>query len=108
MPQMYINQSENNFLVLWKTDETLDLCRENAIRSHVIFPKGWDLWKNPVKQKQALLARLICMEKLDQGEIFYEQNGKPFLSCGRLSISHSPNYVAVYFDRNQEIGTDIE
>jgi 4'-phosphopantetheinyl transferase len=108
MPQMYSNQSENSFMVLWKTDESLEFCRETALRSHVVFPRGWDSWKNVVKQKQALIARIICMNQLGQGEIFYEQNGKPFLSCGRLSISHSQNFIAVYFSSKMEIGVDIE
>lgn len=95
-------------MVLWKTDETLESCRESAIRSHIVFPRGWDSWKNPVKQKQALIARLICMNQLGQTEIFYEQNGKPFLSCGRLSISHSQHFIAVYFSNQMEIGIDVE
>jgi phosphopantetheinyl transferase len=108
MPQMYINTNENNFQIAWKTDESLDYFYKLAVQSNIVFPVGWGNWKNETKKKQALQARLICFENLGQAEIFYEQNGKPFLQCGRLSLSHSKNYLAVYFDSKNEIGIDIE
>lgn len=108
MPQKYIKELEDGFVVLWKTDESLESCRQSARQSGIIFPRGWNGWKNETKQKQALIARQVCMDRLGQPEIFYEQNGKPFLSCGRLSISHSQQYLALYFHNRQEIGVDVE
>jgi phosphopantetheinyl transferase len=108
MPQMYINQSENKLLVLWKTDETLELCLQSARQQGLVFPRGWGNWKNATKQKQALIIRQICLKYLGENEIFYEQNGKPFLANGRLSLSHSQHFVAVNYHAHQEIGVDVE
>ncbi|OQA01414.1 MAG: holo-(acyl carrier protein) synthase 2 [Bacteroidetes bacterium ADurb.Bin408] len=69
--------------------------------------------KNPDKKKQWLSIRLMLSQYMAKqkhnGFIYYNSEGKPFLSTGQhVSISHTTDFSALIISDNKKVGLDIE
>lgn len=63
-------------------------------------------FSNKTRKLQFLTARFIVFNVL-QEHISIDENGKPFVKNGFISISHKDNFVVVAFD-DKNVGIDIE
>jgi len=101
------NISEHGKVGVWNISET----KEKLIE--LLAVKGFNIdsiptYKNESHLKQWLAVRLLCYAFLDDFEISYNENGKPYLNSGiELSVSHSGNYAAIIIN-NTKCGIDIE
>jgi len=61
------------------------------------------------KRKAEFFFTRILWQHFDAYQrIGYNENGKPFLSNGHLSISHSKNIVAISYGKHKSVGVDVE
>ena len=61
------------------------------------------------KRKAEFFFTRVLWQHFDAYQrISYNENGKPFLSNGHLSISHSKNIVAISFGKHKSVGVDVE
>lgn len=61
------------------------------------------------KRKAEFFFTRILWQHFDAyQEIEYNENGKPQIKNGFLSISHSKNVVAISFGRRKHVGVDVE
>lgn len=68
-----------------------------------------DRYKIAEDRIRSIVAWSIVHEKVDLNDkqVYYNQNGKPYIKDQYFSISHSHNFVGVLFD-TKECGFDIE
>lgn len=67
--------------------------------------------KNESRKKEVLTTKMLMQELLGkETELFYDQNGKPFLKNSgiHISLSHSGKYVAAIIDKKHPTGIDIQ
>jgi len=93
---------------VWKISESyhellssIDLCKDTI--------KKLDRVQNDVKKCEILSVRHLLKEfKISDNDLFYDKNGKPFLSNNKnISISHSKLFSAVIIS-DFNISIDIE
>ena len=61
------------------------------------------------KRKAEFFFTRVLWQHFDAYQrISYNENGKPFLSNGHLSISHSKNIVAISYGKHKSVGVDVE
>lgn len=69
--------------------------------------------KSPTRKQHWLSYRLILPHLVkghEGGNIYYDENGKPFLNNGlrHISVSHSGKFSALIASRKNQVGIDIE
>ena len=69
--------------------------------------KRMEKYKTPLKQKQILFSSILKNKFID-GDITYNEYGKPLHDKIYFNISHSKDYVIMALTKKQEIGVDIE
>jgi 4'-phosphopantetheinyl transferase len=102
--------TENALLGLWEIIESL----EELLA--LVGPGVADGEKfakmTTTKRKKESLAVLCLLEAMlkEPLKISHDQDGKPFLENKKfqISISHSVLYAAVYLDKHQAVGVDIQ
>lgn len=95
-------------LYIWKITEELEELYENLLLSSASLNRLKGL--KSLNHKKAFLAvrQVLKSIGIDDIDLFYDSNGKPFLSDDRaISISHSFDYAVVYIS-TENIGVDIE
>lgn len=67
-------------------------------------------FKNEKRKNEWLTIRLIILKYLDKYyEIKYKSTGKPYINNKyNISVSHSKQYAAIIFSKNENPGIDIE
>lgn len=60
------------------------------------------------RKAEFFFTRLLWQHFDGYQPIKYNENGKPNIQNGHLSISHSKNIVAISFSRDHEVGVDVE
>ncbi|MEM1407978.1 MAG: 4'-phosphopantetheinyl transferase superfamily protein [Bacteroidota bacterium] len=115
MPILEIRKlSSSRSIALWKIAEDIDAlfmqCMPNTEDLHILKS-----YKSKIKQKEWLAGRLTIqtlLESLNQNYqgIRKNRDGKPVLALrnGEISITHSYPYVAVMYDRHEDVGIDLE
>jgi len=101
---------ENGKLGLWKIEEPLEKL-ESLIQLSNIDKNQYLQFKNESRKKQWLAARILLNLLLDKSsQIYYSEDGKPFLkdSNVQISISHTEKFVAVILSKTSRVGIDIE
>jgi len=96
-------------VLLWNITEKQDELLEQTIM-HASDALKYSSLHNPKKQKEFLALR-HCLKAFfnEAPEVFYHDNGKPFLKNGfQISMSHSYPYAAVILSPVLEVGIDIE
>lgn len=95
---------------IWQITETLAQL-EKAIELSKADKITYQSFTVEKRKKEWLCVRILLKELTNENlNIFYDENRKPFLKDTALSISisHSKNYVALYLDKNKQLGIDIE
>ncbi len=61
-------------------------------------------------KREKLAVRVLLQELCGVTTLFYDENGKPYLSdkSQHISISHTKNFVAVFLHPSFPVGIDIE
>jgi len=102
--------SGDALLGLWKITESVQ--ELVSIANLSLFDKGILSKKiNDKRKREWLAARCLAKEMLiTPSEISYTEHGKPILETGEynISISHSELYSAVYLNRQNPAGVDIQ
>ncbi|MEQ9063360.1 MAG: 4'-phosphopantetheinyl transferase superfamily protein [Vicingaceae bacterium] len=101
--------TDSHKLGIWHIEESLpELLSAAGLKGYDI--ESQVLFKNELKQKQWLAARLLLWS-LDQnaGRIYYDENGAPYLNDGTfISMTHSFEKVALILDYRGETGIDLQ
>ncbi|MEM6522256.1 MAG: 4'-phosphopantetheinyl transferase superfamily protein [Bacteroidota bacterium] len=106
--------SATRSLVLWNMTESLDHLLD-MISLNAAEKGTLKSIKNEIKQKEWLTGRLAIRELavsmgLNYKGVSKNEFGKPYLeqNNGEISLSHSYPYVAAIYDRQTEVGVDLE
>jgi len=106
MSVLFKHQYADCLIGVWKIDEyeedllvTLpEECRENIAT-----------FKNATRRKEYLAVRRLLIEMLGgYTKVDYSPNGKPLISNGYISISHTKGYASVIYSASYDVGIDIE
>ena len=102
--------SEYAVLGVWQITESIEELllnlRLTELEGVLLNKKSTD-----AKKKEWLACRnLLHLIENEPLEIYYDENGKPFLSDNRynISMSHSSNYAALYLNQKNFAGVDIQ
>ncbi len=111
---VFINHkiNTNTQLLVWEIteDETFFMQKTPLLSEESEILKSF---KNSDRKKQWLSIRLMLSELFavqnSKGFIYYNKEGKPFLSTGQhISISHTSQFSALIVSDNNQVGIDIE
>ena len=102
-----IHLSSTTRIIVWEIKETIDFLKSELNLSD--FSKNTlRKKKSEIHQKQFLAVRNILKLLLIQdSDLSYGADGKPFIKSIYISISHSKEFVAVLVS-DQKVGVDIE
>lgn len=110
MAVKFIENIDQGLLGLWEITETT----EKLLSQYQ--PKNTELddfllFRNELRKREWLATRLLLKQILGNDSIIhYDPTGKPHLvnSTGNVSISHSFDYVAIFYHPENQPGIDIE
>lgn len=105
MPEIYRNEINDGFVIIWQLEESLDFFCE-GIESETVF-KLKDTFENPLRLKEKFAPHLI-LKKFNPTIVLNNLARKPTVNQGYVSISHCKNFVAVAYHPSKSIGIDIE
>ena len=102
-----IHLSSTTRIIVWEIKETFDFLKSKLdltdFSKKILHKK-----KSEIHQKQFLAVRNILKLLLIQdSDLSYGADGKPFIKSIYISISHSKEFVAVLVS-DQKVGVDIE
>ena len=102
-----IHLSSTTRIIVWEIKETIDFLKSELNLSD--FSKNTlRKKKSEIHQKQFLAVRNILKLLLIQdSDLSYGADGKPFIKSIYISISHSKEFVAVIIS-DEKVGVDIE
>ena len=108
MPYILEHELASGWRALWELSETeeyfLDLDVWSKDDHHRL-----EQMENPARRIQWLATRFILKDKLGvKTPLNKNEQGKPQLGQGFVSLSHSRDCAAVVFDQNHEVGVDVE
>lgn len=64
---------------------------------------------SPKRRSEWLTSRYLLTQIFEEPtKVYYEESGRPYINKGRLSISHSGEYVAILFSEDRKVGLDLE
>lgn len=101
-----IGTSKCQRLYLWRILESLEELLERAS----LNPQQQASYARitaSTRQREWLASKVMAREYLGQS-INYDESGRPILTNGHISISHTGQYVALLFDGHNACGIDIE
>ena len=99
--------SDSAKFALWRIEESVEELFEMTILQKEELDQ-MNSFKVEMRKKQWLTTRKI-LEELAPGQLIrYNENGKPQIDDGYISISHSGEYVALIHDEKGETGIDIQ
>ena len=102
-----IHLSSTTRIIVWEIKETIDFLKSELNLSD-FSKKILHKKKSEIHQKQFLAVRNILKLLLIQdSDLSYGADGKPFIKSIYISISHSKEFVAVLVS-DQKVGVDIE
>jgi len=113
MPLFSFNTiSESAILGIWKIEEASDfLLKEIKLTSSE--KNVYNSFKNESRRAQWLSCRVLVNMFMNEnglkGSIYYNENGKPFLTTGHyISISHTKYFSTIIISTSKIVGVDIE
>ncbi len=101
--EIYIKKEAK--IIVWRIEET-----EEQLLSLLVdysLPESFHNYKSASHRKQFLSTQILLQAEGVLGEIYKDENGKPLLNNGFVSISHDSNYVAVMLSK-KKCGIDLQ
>jgi len=101
-----INENDLEIKLLNYQNHSIDKLNLNILTKNEL--KKLNSFKSKKRKLEFFFTRILW-QKFGKGiTIEYNENGKPILSMGYISISHSKNTIAIGFSDKEKIGLDIE
>jgi len=102
-----IQLSSTTRIIVWEIKETIDFLKSKLDLTD-FSKKNLRKKKSEIHQKQFLAVRnILKLLSIRDSDLRYDEDGKPLVKSGYLSISHSKEFVAVLVS-DQKVGVDIE
>ena len=102
-----IQLSSTTRILIWEIKETIDFLKSKLDLTD-FSKKTLHKKKSEIHQKQFLAVRnILKLLSIRDSDLHYNEDGKPLVKSGYLSISHSKEFVAVIVS-DQKVGVDIE
>jgi Phosphopantetheinyl transferase len=102
---------DKGLIGIWELSESLNDLLSKASSEELIDPQ-FVRYTNDKRKSEWLATRILLKEILGGNfSISYHPSGKPVLNhskFGKISISHSRDFVAVIVHESKEVGIDIE
>ena len=102
---------DHGLIGIWELSESLNELTSEFSSGELIDPQ-FVSYTNDKRKSEWLATRLLLKKILGSDfSILYQPSGKPILNhgkFGKISISHSRDFVAVIVHESKEIGIDIE
>ena len=107
MALIYLQDTEDYILGIWRVQETLEELIHISGVGHDLLEK----YKNPKRKTEIAAVRALLRTLTGEIKtIAYNDDGSPYLidNSYQISISHTVGYVAIILSKLRKIGIDIE